>query len=91
MLLSNRAGARLMTNKPLQALDDALAATRVAPKFVKGFMRVASCYTRLGDFSAARDAIDNILDRCGPSSSSFQELMQRRRWGWHMVGLHQCC
>ena len=44
---NNRAAANLMLNKYEQAASDAVKATAIDPKFLKGYVRAAKAYLQL--------------------------------------------
>ncbi|GFR47710.1 hypothetical protein Agub_g9463, partial [Astrephomene gubernaculifera] len=77
VLYSNRSGARLMTNKPQSALEDALRAMALDPKFMRAASRAATCHCRLGDFAAAHRIIDAAMDRCSASSAHYQDMLKK--------------
>ncbi|GFH21612.1 J domain-containing protein [Haematococcus lacustris] len=72
VLYSNRAGARLMVGRPGAALEDALRAVQLDPRFFRAVSRAATCYCRMGNFKAAKAILDRALDRMSASSSHFQ-------------------
>jgi hypothetical protein len=46
VLFSNRAGARLMVGRPAAALEDALKAVSLDPRFFRAVSRAATCHCR---------------------------------------------
>lgn len=79
VLLSNRAGARLMIGRPLGALEDARRAVALDPKFIRAVVRVATCHLRMGEFGAAHALVDATLDRLSPSGPHFADVQRKMR------------
>eukprot|EP00775_Hariotina_reticulata_P006661 gene6661-6885_t len=52
-LYNHRAAARLGLHQPQQALSDALASIDLRKKFVKGYLRAATCYIKMGQLKLA--------------------------------------
>jgi uncharacterized membrane-anchored protein len=68
-LFNHRASARLGLHRPAAALDDALSSIRVKRTFARGYLRAATCYTKMGLLGAAAAVLDKVrremqFDRC---------------------------
>jgi DnaJ family protein C protein 7 len=76
-LYSNRGGARLMMQRPNAALKDALMSIQTSRKYVRGYLRAAACYTKLGDLAAAHQVLSRISDMTSASNPVWRELSQK--------------
>ena len=76
-LYSNRGGARLMLQRPNAALKDALMSIQTSRKYVRGYLRAASCYAKLGDLAAAHQVLNRIADMTSASNPVWRELSQK--------------
>jgi uncharacterized membrane-anchored protein len=59
-LFNHRASARLGLHRPAAALDDALSSIRVKRTFARGYLRAATCYTKMGLLGAAAAVLDKV-------------------------------
>jgi hypothetical protein len=59
-LYNHRASARLGLHRPAAALDDALSSIRVKRTFARGYLRAATCYTKMGLLGAAAAVLDTV-------------------------------
>lgn len=76
ILYSNRSLARLHMNQVDKALEDAQQATKLDPKYVKGFWRLGSAYAAKEDW---RDAIEAFKDAViiEPKNKAFLKEIER--------------
>ncbi|XP_039279076.1 dnaJ homolog subfamily C member 7 isoform X2 [Nilaparvata lugens] len=74
----NRSACYLMMNKFHEALEDARKSVMLDPKYVKGFLRIAKCYTALGDVSAAENAISQAKEVSVDNSITQQEAQLKQ-------------
>jgi uncharacterized membrane-anchored protein len=59
-LYNHRASARLGLHRPAAALEDALSSIRVKRTFARGYLRAATCYTKMGLLGAAAAVLDKV-------------------------------
>ncbi|KAL6753046.1 hypothetical protein V8C86DRAFT_3140345 [Haematococcus lacustris] len=92
MLHSNRAGAHLMEGRPKDALDDAVRAMALDPRFFRAVSRTSTCHCRMGNFKAAKLVLDRALDSLSASNPHFQDLSkQLREVEALQTATHQAC
>ncbi|WIA36306.1 hypothetical protein OEZ86_007631 [Tetradesmus obliquus] len=78
-LFNHRASARLGLHRPAAALDDALSSIRVKRTFARGYLRAATCYTKMGLLGAAAAVLDKVLDMSSAGSSHWRELLSKKQ------------
>ena len=75
---SNRCACFLQVNRIEQALEDAKQCVKLKPDWVKGYMRLGTCYHRLNKISDALAAYQQLL-RVDPTHQEAQQCIQRLR------------
>ncbi|KAL6746242.1 hypothetical protein V8C86DRAFT_1554455 [Haematococcus lacustris] len=92
VLHSHRASARLMEGRPKDALDDAVRAMALDPRFFRAVSRAAICHCRMGNLKAAKLVLDRALDSLSASNPHFQDLSKQLRGVEALqTATHQAC
>lgn len=73
----NRAAALSYVKKYKEAASDALKATEIDPNYTKAWIRLGLAYYELRDYSKAKDAYQQVLNRTPVTDSNWETYQER--------------